>query len=60
MAHQFRPCKHCSGEAIYIHLPKMEDCPPEHQAICGKCGWKTEIHRYSFGVVREWNRKKGK
>lgn len=56
--HQFRPCKYCNGEAIYIHLPAFDKFPPEHQAICGGCGYKTEIYKYSFPMLREWNRKK--
>ena len=58
--HQFKPCRYCAGEAVYVHLPKLEDMPPEHQVVCNKCSYKTEVHRYSYGAVKEWNRRERK
>lgn len=58
--HQFKPCKECDGEAMYIHLPAVGNLPAEHQAVCKDCTYETEIYEYSLHVVKEWNRKKRK
>jgi len=56
--HQFRPCKMCGGEAVYIHLPPVDKFDAEHQAVCKGCDYKTQIYKYSFPMLREWNSKK--
>ena len=58
--HQFKPCKACGSEAVYVHLPRDGDSPSEHQVACSKCAYETEVHQYSHGAVKEWNRREKK
>ena len=48
----------CGGEAVYIHLPPVDKFDAEHQAVCKGCDYKTQIYKYSFPMLREWNSKK--
>ena len=60
MMHKIKFCKFCESEGLYIHLPALQNEPPEHKIVCSKCDYETQTYKYSLAAMKEWNAKKEK